>query len=100
MSQWCWWCLQRGSRHRETMTHFLCVCPQFDDARTRVGCIVLEGVSAVIEDECDNELGEEWDCHWETPLGKTGLQLLQIRGGKELGVCTGECARGLCKGHG
>eukprot|EP00961_Rhodomonas_salina_P263583 3562344-Rhodomonas_salina.1 len=33
-SRWCWWCLLRGHRHRETMTHFLCVCPQFDDART------------------------------------------------------------------
>eukprot|EP00961_Rhodomonas_salina_P190367 2568363-Rhodomonas_salina.2 len=58
--------------------------------------IFSEGVSAAIEDE----LGEDWDCHWETPLGKTGLLLLQIRGGKELGVCTGECASGLCKGHG
>eukprot|EP00961_Rhodomonas_salina_P217958 2945048-Rhodomonas_salina.1 len=67
MSPWCWWCLQRGRRHRETMTHFLCVCPQFDDARTRAGRIFSEGVSAAIEDE----LGEEWDCHWETPLGKT-----------------------------
>eukprot|EP00961_Rhodomonas_salina_P124333 1675818-Rhodomonas_salina.1 len=51
MSPWCWWCLQRGRRHRETMTHFLCVCPQFDDARTRAGRIFSEGVSAAIEDE-------------------------------------------------
>eukprot|EP00961_Rhodomonas_salina_P178091 2402051-Rhodomonas_salina.1 len=78
------------------MTHFLCVCPlaQFNDTRTRSGCIFSEGVSAAIEDE----LGEEWD--WVTPLGKTGLPLLQIGGGKELGVCIGKCARGLCKGHG
>eukprot|EP00961_Rhodomonas_salina_P159465 2147405-Rhodomonas_salina.1 len=78
------------------MTHFLCVCPQFDDARTQAGRIFSEGVSAAIEDE----LGEEWDCHWETQLGKTGLLLLQIGGGKELGVCTDEFASGQCKQHG
>eukprot|EP00961_Rhodomonas_salina_P040301 541667-Rhodomonas_salina.1 len=70
-----------------TMTHFLCVCPQFNDARTRAGRIFSEGVSAAIE----IELEEEWDCHWETQLRKTGLPLWQIGGGQELG---------LCKGHG
>eukprot|EP00961_Rhodomonas_salina_P244189 3299746-Rhodomonas_salina.1 len=47
------------------MTHFLCVCPQFDNVRTRAGRIFSEGVSKAIE----IELGEEWDCltgrhHW------------------------------------
>eukprot|EP00961_Rhodomonas_salina_P209025 2821033-Rhodomonas_salina.1 len=51
MSLWCWWCRQRGRLHRETITHFLCVCPQFDDARTRAGRIFSEGGSAAIEDE-------------------------------------------------
>eukprot|EP00961_Rhodomonas_salina_P227062 3070077-Rhodomonas_salina.1 len=73
--QWCW-CLLRGCSHREMMTHFLCVCPQFDDVRTRARSIFSEGVSAAIE----QALAEAWDCHWEKSFRETGLPFMSMEG--------------------
>eukprot|EP00961_Rhodomonas_salina_P258190 3489663-Rhodomonas_salina.1 len=51
------------------MTHFLCACPQFDDARTRAGHMFSEGVSAALEEH----MPEQWACQWETPFLHSGL---------------------------
>eukprot|EP00961_Rhodomonas_salina_P119943 1613950-Rhodomonas_salina.1 len=34
----------------------------------------------------ERELGHDWDCHWETPLAKMGLLLLDLGAGRDIGL--------------
>ena len=55
----------------ETLTHFMCVCPRFREARTAGHNKAFAQVSAFIK----TTLSSDWQLYIETQLGCTGLQL-------------------------
>ena len=67
-------CPHCNTGQRETLTHFMCFCPKFREARTEGHNRAWNSVSAFLQ----KNLNSSWQYFKETPMGLTGLQLQPI----------------------
>ena len=63
----------------ETLTHFMCVCPKFREARTAAHNRAWTQISNFFV----NNLVDHWQFYIETPMGCTGLRLQPVQLGSD-----------------
>ena len=67
-------CQYCSSQCRETFTHFMSVCPRFQDARVSAHNQIRASLSSALY----KILPKDWILHEETPMSRTNLQLSPV----------------------